>query len=527
MANGQSRPGPLRPWREIELTLTASADHPHPYTGVDVWAEFVHSNQTLLRRPAFWDGGRTWRIRFASPFAGGEWRWRSAASVPDPDLSDQRGTIACAAEPQAGHRFYRSGFWRMSPGGRSLVHADGTPALLVADTAWALPWRATVDQCRVYADDRRRKGFNAALLMSVQPDMSAEGPRDRTQDLGFGVGFEDLRLGHINEIDVTYFQYFDRLVDVLVAHEIVPVHQPVFHGYGWRGGPVAGLVVPTEEYVRYCRYLVARYGSRPALYLVGADGPGRLEQIDAAGREIERWDCYRQPTGLHYAPNADNCAWQDREWLDFQWCQTGHNGEHVQERVADMRRNTPVKAVANGEPTYENMAWRGNAAGWWQGHEAWSNLCAGGTMGVVYGAASLWQWRLHENEPGHAAWCSALDSGWRDALAFEGSSYVGVISRIFDGLPFADMEPNWTSTHGRRAVAVPGKLLVVFLPDGGYFSIVDETVPREYRVVDPKTGAVLRSGDRCDLPQGGLELPRGEPLIVIFTRGEHDGARPE
>jgi Protein of unknown function (DUF4038) len=39
----------------------------------------------------------------------------------------------------------------MSPGGRSLIHADGTPALLAADTAWALPWRATEEQCRVYA----------------------------------------------------------------------------------------------------------------------------------------------------------------------------------------------------------------------------------------------------------------------------------------------------------------------------------------------------------------------------------------
>jgi hypothetical protein len=55
-------------------------------------------------------------------------------------------------------------------------------------------------------------------------------------------------------------------------------------------------------------------------------------------------------------------------------------------------------ASANGEPTYENGGRRGRAAGWWQGHEAWCNLCAGGSMGVVYGAGSLWQWRLHLND---------------------------------------------------------------------------------------------------------------------------------
>src|SRR6266567_3946754 len=83
----------------------------------------------------------------------------------------------------------------MSPGARSLVHADGTPAILVGDTAWALLWRATEDQVRVYAADRHAKGFNAALLMTVQPDMRATGPRDRTQDEGFDVGSGTYQVG--------------------------------------------------------------------------------------------------------------------------------------------------------------------------------------------------------------------------------------------------------------------------------------------------------------------------------------------
>src|SRR5262245_20269985 len=100
-----------------------------------------------------------------------------------------------------------------------------------------------------------------------------------------------------------------------------------------------------------------------------------------------------------------------------------------------MWRNEPVKAVANGEPSYENTGRPGRAAGWWQGHEAWSNLCAGGTMGVVYGAAGLWQWRLHGEEPGHAPYFLAEGTGWREALDFAGSTYVGLVRRILAGLP--------------------------------------------------------------------------------------------
>ena len=55
------------PWRELELTLTAVNDYRSPYTTVEVWADFVHDDGATLRRPAFWDGGHTWKIRFAAP----------------------------------------------------------------------------------------------------------------------------------------------------------------------------------------------------------------------------------------------------------------------------------------------------------------------------------------------------------------------------------------------------------------------------------------------------------------------------
>ena len=140
---------------------------------------------------------------------------------------------------------------------------------------------------------------------------------------------------------------------------------------------MAGSVVPEEDYARYCRYLVARYGARPAVYLVGADGSGDEPQVAAGGEEVHAWDAYGQPTGIHYRPHATNRAHQGAPWLDFQSCQTGHEAEHLPERVADMWRNTPAKGVLNLEPTYEHTHERGRAAGWWQGHEAWSNLCAG------------------------------------------------------------------------------------------------------------------------------------------------------
>lgn len=114
------------------------------------------------------------------------------------------------------------------------MHADGTPFIMVGDTPWALPWRSTYEHPLIYAQNRKQKGFNTALLMSLQPDRGATGPDARDTEQGFAVAFADLPEGHINQINTEYYQYLDSLMAILVAHEIVPVYQPVFHGFGSR-----------------------------------------------------------------------------------------------------------------------------------------------------------------------------------------------------------------------------------------------------------------------------------------------------
>jgi len=313
-------------WHEVDIAVDGPATA-NPYCDVDAWAIFRHSDGDELRRPLFWDGGTTYRVRFASPKSTGEWRWEIQARRPEHRFAVGGGAItAVPAEGRHPHRAVNRGFVRAHPGGRTFCHADGSPAFFVFDTAWAMPWRATIDEVEQYAADRQSKGFNAVLLMSMQPDMNARGPSERGVDLGFDVAFQDLPDGHLTEMNVGYFQYVDRIVDVLVGHGITPVLQPVFYGFGWKGLDPAGAVIPPDEYARYCRYLVARYGARPAVYLPGADGAGTEPQIEAGGREIHAWDAYGQPTGIHYRPHHRNDEHQDADWQDWKssqsasWC---------------------------------------------------------------------------------------------------------------------------------------------------------------------------------------------------------------
>jgi hypothetical protein len=320
----------------------------------------------------------------------------------------------------------------------------------------------------------------------------------------------------------------------LINHGITPVLQPVFHGYGWKGLDVAGPVLPPADYARYSRYLVARYGARPAIYLPCGDGAGTEPQVEAGGLEIQAWDGYRQPTGIHYRPHHRNGEHQDADWLDFQSCQTGHMGDHVPDRLATMWAQRPPKAIMNGEPSYEHNGRRGVAEGWWQGHEAWCNVCAGALMGVAYGAASLWQWRLHPDEPGHGAYFLAEGAGWREALDFEGSRYVGMVGKILDDLPISEASPCWDVSSNTRGLLDPDVFYLGYAEHGGswVFFDADGRVPSKYWLIDPRTGQVLKAGDRPPnyVP---IEFDRYEPSILIcaettpaWVRRQDDGNAP-
>ena len=528
--NNRTSPIDVEQWSTHEITLNAESSFKNAYTDVEVWLQFINDRGDSLVRPAFWDGGSVWKVRFAPPDSGRIWSWTSYASTNDDGLAGKTEDVRSVAN-KTSNQLLKRGLLRMSQGKPNVVHADGTPFLIVGDTPWSIPYRATTDQVQVYADDRKAKGFNTALVITLQPDKNAQGPEARNTVLGFDRAFEDLHDGEINRLKPDYFQTMDSLVNILLDHELVPVYAPFAHGYGWKGEtPVGPRVVP-EQYVRYCKYLLARYGSMPAMWLLNLDAkPVNVPGVKPAGEAMEKWDAYQQPVGLHYSPWDDYIAtwakgdssccfhynknYQEERWLDFQWAQTGHDGIHLYHKVQRMYDNLPTKAVMDGESTYEGMGGGKLGLGWWQGHDAWMQLMHGGTMGVVYGAVSLWQWKITRDEPGWEEWTNASLS-WRDALDLEGSNYVGSISKAFRGFDFVDMERRWDlSDHAKPVLAKEGTFYVSYLETGGEIRI--KKVPANLPLFwfDPVKGDfALESKTTSDAV---FKAPDNNPWVLII-----------
>lgn len=522
-------PVEVQQWTTYEIRFESNKSYRNGYTDVDMWVRFTSDEGNTLLRPGFWDGGQIWKVRFAPPDSGHTWSWVSYASSDDGGLAGKTGVLR--STPYRGkNSLLRHGLLTMSPGKRNVVHADQTPFLLVGDTPWSIPFRAIPSQVREYAIDRHEKGFNTALLLSLQPDRYAEGPEARNTVLGFDRAFEDLPAGHLNKLKPDYFQTLDSLVQILIEHEITPVYAPFAHGYGWKGETAIGPQVAPGEYKRYCKYLVARYGSRPALWLVSLDSNGLAPGVKPGGQTIEKWDAYHQPVGLHYSPYDDylaswakgdssccfhyNRTYQDEPWLDFQWAQTGHDGKHIYHKVERMYDAKPVKANLDGEPTYEGMGDGKLGLGWWQGEDAWNQLMHGATMGVVYGAAGLWQWKITADEPGWPEWTNAPVS-WREALDLDGARYVAFISKAFHGFDFTDMERRWDLTEGNKPLlARQGTFYVSYLEHGGEIKIKDVPTGLPYFWFDPVNGEFQEEGKT---PSSGLfKSPDEHPWVLVI-----------
>jgi len=76
-------------WTTIEINLFSEKVYTDAYTKVDVWASFVSSRGDTLLRPAFWDGGNNWKVRFVPVDTGSVWRWMTFSSANDKGLSGQ------------------------------------------------------------------------------------------------------------------------------------------------------------------------------------------------------------------------------------------------------------------------------------------------------------------------------------------------------------------------------------------------------------------------------------------------------
>jgi hypothetical protein len=313
-AQARLQSGEVHVWDVQEITLEAARDYANPYVDVEVWIEL--SGPSFKRRVyGFWDGARTFKIRFVAT-SPGDWTWRSGSNQQDDGLNSGSGKFRAAAwsEAEIKENPNRRGFIRASDNGHALNYADGTPFFMLGDTwlaasTWRLPWKGT----RAAADYvpaegisfeeavayRKRQGFNSVSFIAAFPNWAADhrgatfankdgvflrnawekfghwapnakistedGATTTAKDMHDEHGnrpfavFEDREgLANFDRIDPAYFRSLDRKMQHLSNEGFVPFLETIRrdNAPSWKA-----YFDFNESYARFVQYMIARYGA--------------------------------------------------------------------------------------------------------------------------------------------------------------------------------------------------------------------------------------------------------------------------
>jgi hypothetical protein len=288
----------------------------------------------------------------------------------------------------------------------------------------------------------------------------------------------------------------------------------------------------TEEQLKqHWRYIIARYGSFPVVwvgagevmmpyYLVEKDkkleaGKHQSEIWTGILRYIHKTDGFGRLVTIH--PGAEKRASRpsvtDSSVVDFEFLQMGHGRKLEQidtlaQHISRIYYEAPAMPVINSEFTYEGLDLRARnlfvVTAEMTRKMTWVSIIGSGAAGVSYGANGIWQVNRvgapYGPSPDGLSWG---DTPWNEAMRLEGSSQVASIRHLLEPLDWYHFEPlpgsvEWPkadateteTTAGPYAMGSPGgtRVCYVLVPRPILIKNLDPAKNYVCRYFDPLAG---------------------------------------
>jgi len=376
----------------FEISLTAAANGRELYsTGPALAITFTGISGAAqgkkITLQGFWDGGKTYRARFAPP-ANGEWQWTAASN--DSSMHGKTGTFTCSGWLPEQHASAHGHVHESKTFPYTFEHDEGTPFFLIGDTQWsfstaAISWPTEFQN---YVDTRAAQGFNYihGVLYQTYPEGNEvnEG----------GPPFFD---NNVDSLNPGFWQAFDRRMAYFNGKGIV-----VGLMFAW--GDNAWQLFDTREQVeRFVQYAVNRYAAYNLFWILAGEyeestPPGGYDFI---GNLVQAQDPFRHPITIHTidsgADDYGNAPWHTTIYQQI---------FHARQVTLDRRFNKPV---INSEFGYE-----GDQSAEEVRQDAWEIVMRGGFL--VHGDTNTFHYDAvmtpkNLNAPG-AAFMTILKNFW-------------------------------------------------------------------------------------------------------------------
>lgn len=489
-------------WGGFEQSFESSVAYENPLQEATLSVVFLSPLGETNRVYGFWDGARTWRVRF-SPNMPGKWKWTTTCSdTANKGLHLQSGTFLCSA-PVTKTRFGQHGPVRVASSGYTLEHDDGTPFFWVADTAWNGALLSTPKDWDFYLQTRVQQKFNAVKWVATQWRASPTG--DLKGEMAF-TGKEKI------SVNPEFFRRLDEKADAVTKAGLlnVPVLLWAIGGHSAEHNP--GAFLPEEQAILLARYMVARWQAHPVVWILGGDG-------HYFGSEGEKWrrigravfdDITHAPVIMH--PQGRH--WVQREFKDEKWTgiigyQSGHGDSDESLKwltsgpITQDWEKEPRHPIINLEPPYEgHLAYNSKqplSADLVRRTLYWSLLNTP-TAGVSYGGHGVWGWDDGTKPPtDHSG--TGVPQPWQKALFLPGAQQMTNLVTFFSMIEWNQLRPrpdaivnNPGNTKPSKYIAaarsVKGDLTLVYVPEDRTIEIFLASLPPspEVKWFNPRTG---------------------------------------
>lgn len=496
-AERQAEPVETPRWEMHEFTLHGAAHVDNPFRDAALVGEFVAPSGKVQVAEGFFDGGDTWRLRFA-PDEVGEWSYRLRGEGV---ALRQTGKMRCTAARSAGF----IGIHPENP--YAFAYADGSAFFPMGDTCYGLFDDSPIspELRAAYLKLRREQRFN---FVRVSVGHSRYRAADDPSNYWAWGGTPDRP--DLDRFNPAFFRGFDSFLRQLQAAGM-NVEMLVLNMY-------RKPFTDPENWTRarerlWIRHLLARYAAFSNVFLwtvsneyeLFPDGKYRLdnprdpEWAKSVARTIKQFDPYRHPVTVHPVVSANTKSsspkgafsppWRIGEFfgegsaIDVLSQQTGQFGEGTlwdeQHRCwvgdsatvadsihADRRYGKPVLNSENGYeyrpggPTEKRQVHHSDKVR----RSSWRIVCAGGYFAAGYNGTI-----------GHSDGWNRIDAPNRYTFVLNSDGaypQLGYLYEFFTALPYWKMQP-FDGVTGELAVAlaVPGEVYVAYLPRGGAGSV--------------------------------------------------------
>jgi hypothetical protein len=503
-------------WNVVEIDLTSKIAYDNPYKDVTITATFAGPQGQSIVREAFWYGQNLWKIRFA-PTAPGRWTWKTVSSdVRDAGLHDQNGELQCI-EYRGDNPVYRHGFLRLSANRRHFCHADGTPFFWLGDTHWQMPDTERMNECnhpehggaacpyggqfQHLVADRKARGFNV-----YQTYPSA------TSDHWWSAKYTQIKPDRFREVFDVQMDHLARQGDVIAL------------GCGHFKN---STVIPEADLCRWARYLVARYGAHPVVWITcqemnAPEKDGKDNRIDvwqAVARDIATTDGYGHPHSAHqWVLDVATRPLGHEPWHDWFALQGGHrnSGLTPQTRYKGYYDFSPTRPMLETEAMYERVDCGGVNTTDEARQSAWKAMLCG-SPGYTYGGAGIWALKWDAADPKWKTYNHAIGS-WHEGMALPGSAQMKVLKQFFSAMHWTALtprfqDPAWSEWRdGERNVlaTISNQLYVVYCYGATSKGTLKQLDPSGAYVAtwfDPRKGDYAGSSADVRSPNGAWDVP--------------------